>query len=116
VNRLNHPVAPATLRHDDPGLQPERTLLAWRRTLLTLIGVCTIFLRWIPHFAVMALLPIIVSLIISLLIQIALNARYRKSARGLRNERVPPPLREVLVLSGTVIVLALVGAYAVLFG
>lgn len=115
MNRRGRSVAPATLRHDDPGLQPERTLLAWRRTLLTLLVICTIFLRWIPRFGLIALLPIIVSLIASLLIQIALNARYRKSARGIRNERVPPPLREAVVLSGTVIVLSVIGISAVIF-
>ncbi|MFJ3481805.1 DUF202 domain-containing protein [Pseudomonas sp. NPDC090202] len=104
----------ATLSHDDPGLQPERTLLAWRRTLMTLLVVCTIFLRWIPHFGLIALLPIIVSLVAGILIQIGLNARYRKSARGLKQERVPAPLREVAVLGGTVIVLSAVGIYAVI--
>nr|ART89981.1 putative membrane protein [uncultured bacterium] len=94
-------------------LQPERTLLAWRRTLLTLIVVCTIFLRWIPHFGLIALLPIMVSLAASLLIQLALNSRYRKSARGLKNERIPAPLREVVVLGATVMVLSVVGIYAV---
>ena len=107
---------PVSLGHDDPGLQPERTLLAWRRTLMTLLVVCTIFLRWIPHFGLIALLPIIVSLIACLLIQIALNARYRKSAKGLRQERIPAPLREVLVLGATVMVLSVVGIYAVVSG
>jgi len=115
VSRRGLPVTPITLGHDDPGLQPERTLLAWRRTLLTLIVVCTLFLRWIPHFGLIALLPIIVSLAASLMIQIALNSRYRKSARGLKNERIPAPLREVVVLGATVVVLSVVGIYAVLF-
>jgi len=89
-------------------------LLAWRRTLLTLVVVCTIFLRWIPHFGLIALLPIMVSLMACILIQIGLNARYRKSAKGLKQERIPAPLREVAVLGGTVIVLSLLGVYAVL--
>lgn len=104
------------LRHDDPGLQPERTLLAWRRTLLTLIGVCTLFLRWIPPFGWVALLPVIFSLMAGLLIQIGLNARYRKSARGITHERIPPPLLEVAVLGCTVMVLSLVGIVAVVSG
>lgn len=105
-----------SLGHDDPGLQPERTLLAWRRTLMTLLVVCTIFLRWIPHFGLIALLPVIVSLIAGILIQIGLNARYRKSTKGLKQERIPAPLREVVVLGGTVIVLSVVGIYAVVVG
>lgn len=104
---------PQTLGHDDPGLQPERTLLAWRRTLMTLLVVCTIFLRWIPRFGLIALMPIVFSLMAALLIQIALNARYRKSAKGLKQERIPAPLREVVVLGGTVIVLSAMGLYAV---
>ena len=108
--------SPVSLGHDDPGLQPERTLLAWRRTLLTLIVVCTIFLRWIPHFGLIALLPIMVSLAASLLIQLALNSRYRKSARGLKSERIPAPLREVVVMGATVMVLSVVGIYAVVSG
>ncbi len=107
------PVSPG---HEDPGLQPERTLLAWRRTLMTLLVVCTIFLRWIPHFGLIALLPVIVSLVAGILIQIGLNARYRKSAKGLKQERIPAPLREVVVLGGTVIVLSVVGIYSVVSG
>ena len=108
--------AALTLGHDDPGLQPERTLLAWRRTLMTLLVVCTIFLRWIPHFGLIALLPVTLSLVAGILIQIGLNARYRKSERGMRQERIPPPLREVVVLGSTVIVLSAVGICAVISG
>lgn len=116
MNRRGHAVPSTPLRHDDPGLQPERTLLAWRRTLLTLIGVCLLFLRWIPPFGWVALLPVILSLIAGILIQIGLNARYRKSARGMTQERIPPPLREVAVLGCTVMVLSLVGVVAVVSG
>jgi hypothetical protein len=105
----------ATLGHDDPGLQPERTVLAWRRTLMTLLICCTLFLRWIPHFGLWALMPTIVALAACLLVQVGLNARYRKSTKGLRLEYIPAPLREVMVLGMTVIVLSLIGVYAVVF-
>jgi uncharacterized membrane protein YidH (DUF202 family) len=116
VIRRGHPVSSRPLRHDDPGLQPERTLLAWRRTLLTLIGVCLLFLRWIPPFGLMALLPIMVSLVAAMLIQIGLNARYRKSAKGMTQERIPAPLREVAALGCTVMVLSVVAIVAVVSG
>lgn len=82
---------------------------------MTLIVCCTLFLRWIPHFGVWALMPIIVALVTSILIQIGLNARYRKSARGMRQERIPAPLREVIVMGFAVILLSLIGVYAVVF-
>lgn len=34
-----------TRRHDDPGLQPERTSLSWYRTLFLIVGVSMLFLR-----------------------------------------------------------------------
>ena len=83
---------------------------------MTLLVVCTIFLRWIPHYGLIALLPIVFSLMAGILIQVGLNARYRKSAKGLKQERIPAPLREVVVLGATVIVLSAVGIYAVVFG
>jgi uncharacterized membrane protein YidH (DUF202 family) len=106
---------PAGIGHDDPGLQPERTLLAWRRTLLTLMVCCILFLRWIPHFGLWALMPTIGALIACLLVQIGLNARYRKSTKGMCQERIPAPVREVVVLGTTVIVLSLIAVYAVVF-
>lgn len=105
----------AVIGHDDPGLQPERTLLAWRRTLLTLMVCCILFLRWIPHFGLWALMPTIGALMACLLVQIGLNARYRKSTKGMCVERIPAPLREVVVLGLTVIGLSLIAVYAVVF-
>ena len=34
--------------HEDPGLQPERTVLSWGRTMLALCTAAAIFLRWLP--------------------------------------------------------------------
>jgi hypothetical protein len=113
VNRIVGDRDLAAIGHDDPGLQPERTVLAWRRTLMTLIICCTLFLRWIPHFGLWALLPVIGALVACLLVQVGLNARYRKSTKGMCLERIPAPLREVVVLGMTVILLSLIGVYAV---
>ena len=36
--------------HQDPGLQPERTLLSWTRTLLLMLVVGGFFIRWAPYY------------------------------------------------------------------
>lgn len=62
----------------DPGLQPERTALAWRRTGLALTAGSLIALRVLPHaLGAWALLPAWLGVALSVLVLVASQRRYR---------------------------------------
>lgn len=98
----------------DTGLQAERTLLAWRRTLLSLLAVGALFLRWIPLQGRFALGLIAVALVAVLGIWLGQWRRYRVSIRGISENRTPAPLREVAALGLACGLLGALGLYGVL--
>lgn len=89
----------APLIHDDPGLQPERTTLAWTRTTVSYAVCSAILLRWLPHFG-----PVIVGLI-GLMVAMALGiyasqrARHRASVHGLTAGRVRAQVGAVVTMT-----------------
>lgn len=90
----------------DPGLQPERTELAWYRTLLAMLVVSGVFLRWLPSRGLVALLPTIA---VILLLGAELATRRSRVARldaAILHGRTVPPVVPVAVLAGLVIAMA----------
>jgi putative membrane protein len=75
-----------------PGLQPERTALAWQRTALALVAGSTLSLRALPPvFGGWSLAIGIVGLIVSAALWFAGRARARRALRALRTDRGPVP-------------------------
>lgn len=77
----------------DPGLQPERTELAWRRTALA-IGVASLLALRIlpataarPEFAPLLLAPGILGLAFAVVFWTRADARHRRITRALLDER-----------------------------
>lgn len=105
-----------TAAHGDPGLQPERTTLAWGRTMLALVTVSAIFLRWLPHHGLPILLLFAVSAGAALAIYLTQRRRYRSSARGIREEKADADTSAVLWTAFAGIVLGALGIAVVLAG
>ena len=101
--------------HNDPGLQPERTDLAWRRTALTLITAACIFLRWMPSYGWFVGTLVAASLLVALGIALTQRRRYHRAARGIGGAVMTANVRATAAIAGSVVVLAALGIYTVLY-
>ncbi|QCU78754.1 DUF202 domain-containing protein [Citricoccus sp. SGAir0253] len=102
----------ATALHQDPGLQPERTVMSWDRSLLAMVVSAAMFLRWYGTVGVLALAPAALCAVAALVIHWTQRSRYRVQAAGIARERVHADVGAVLWLGGLVVVLALLGVVA----
>jgi len=102
--------------HEDPGLQPERTTLAWGRTMMALVTVSAIFLRWLPHHGLPILMLFAVSATAAAAIYITQRRRYSASARGIRQETVDADTSAVLWTATAAVALGGLGIAVVLTG
>lgn len=68
----------------DPGLQPERTLLAWQRTLLATGVACALALRFTAlHFGALAIVAGVTGLGLVLAGYFGARYRYRRAHKAL---------------------------------
>jgi uncharacterized membrane protein YidH (DUF202 family) len=100
--------------HDDPGLQPERTTMAWGRTLMSFVVVSAVFLRWIQHHGPFVLALFGLAVLTAGSIYLTQRPRYARSARGVAERRSTPEFVAVLATSCAVAVLGGLGIYVVL--
>lgn len=96
--------------HQDEGLQPERTLLAWGRTLLAMLVASLFFLRWMPHHGRFAEVLIALTLMAALAIWMSQRRRYRCRVEGISRACFPADVTGVLGLGSMV---TLIGAAAI---
>lgn len=100
--------------HGDPGLQPERTTLAWGRTMLALVTVSAIFLRWLPHHGFPILLLFAVSAGAAAAIYLTQRRRYSTSSHGISVERAIADIRAVFWMAVAGMALGALGITMVL--
>jgi uncharacterized membrane protein YidH (DUF202 family) len=101
--------------HNDAGLQPERTSLAWGRTTMAMVVAAAIFLRWMPNHGWFAGILVAVTLVTALAINLTQKIRYHRAVRGIASETVHADVVGVLFTSVSVFVLGALGIYTVLF-
>lgn len=94
----------APVTHEDPGLQPERTRMAWSRTTLALAVVGLLALRQGVESGLDVTLLVLVVLVLVSLVVFNHTRRHRRSVIGITQEWLEPPTSAVLGLGiGTVV-------------
>jgi len=102
------------LSHFDDGLQPERTLLAWKRTiLLTAVASAAVARFTVNEFGWMALVVGVVGLLASSISYFTVSHRYAKQNDSLleRNELETGGLPFALIAFATLLLAAFAMGY-----
>ena len=99
----------------DPGLQPERTVLSWGRTMVSLFTASCIFLKWIPEHGMFVAVLFVLSLLAAFGIMFSQRHRYHRSARGVHGGQPAADPVGIGIASAVVVVLGALGIYTVLF-
>ncbi|HMH58515.1 MAG TPA: DUF202 domain-containing protein [Galbitalea sp.] len=95
----------------DPGMQPERTALAWRRTALAMAAGSLVALRVFPaSLGLWAVVPAAIAFAISVVVFVSAHLRYRRNHRVLVADRGPDA--RVVLAGGALIALVAVATLA----
>lgn len=90
----------------DPGLQPERTSLAWGRTVLGYLVVATVCVKSAPPAGITAVVSAVFYLGVAMVVALRRTPRYDRHLRQMHTGHSGPPVLEVLALSTVTAALA----------
>lgn len=102
--------------HQDPGLQPERTVMSWGRTTLALCVAAMVFVRWLPHYGFGMFILISLCLVTAAGIYFTQRKRYRESSHGIVREKIHADIVAVFAMSAAVIGVGFAGLFIILIG
>lgn len=107
-------MAPGDTRHEDPGLQPERTALAWTRTSLSLCVASATLLRWTRVLGPWALVLVGAFIALAIVLAATHHRRYWRHNAGLKRGTTPANAGGVVSLSAACLLLGLLAAGLIL--
>ncbi len=90
----------------DPGLQTQRTALAWMRTGLGLAGVCLLLTRLTPASGIVALVAGLGGAAAAAMLVSVQSSRHRRREDRLHAGHLVPSARACLALTAGVVLLA----------
>ncbi|WP_347349951.1 DUF202 domain-containing protein [Intrasporangium sp.] len=99
---------------DDPGLQPERTELAWQRTMVSFLAGSLLLMRFVDRFGVVVLAMVAIACVSAGYILLGTRRRTRQIAPRFPHAPVPLALSEVLVVTAATLLLGALGLWVVL--
>ncbi|MBM7459848.1 DUF202 domain-containing protein [Rhodococcus coprophilus] len=98
------------MRHDDPGLQPERTSLAWMRTGAALGAVVLAFMRFTPGPGPVVAAVGLVCLTPAVIVLLSARFRHRARVRDFVAGEVDYLWWRNILVAASVVVLAITAA------
>lgn len=84
--------------YPDPGLQPERTTLAWGRTSLALVVTGSILLRWAHVHGPLVVILAVLTVLVSAVLHSTQRRKYNRMRRGIAEELIYADVSSVLWL------------------
>jgi len=82
---------------------------------MAMVVAAAVFLRWLPHHGWFVGTLVCGAIAAALAINLTQKRRFHRAVRGINRETMPPDLGSTAAVAASVVVLALLGIYTVLF-
>ena len=99
---------------DDPGLQPERTALAWQRTAISFAAASLLFLRWATQHGPLVVVLVMAAVATATWIFVHTRTRLRRVVHHFPSLGLEPAASEVLVVTAAATILGVAAVWVTL--